>query len=216
MILNCVNPVLRYAYIHVPKTAGFFLNHNLIEHYGFVKLIDKNRAPFYYPGCLRSYKKMLSVDDATWESFDKFCFVRNPYTRLVSAFNYCMSVQKKKHVIFEKFWKEKKCTIFEFEIIYMRQHQHIEDDEGNIPMHFIGRFETLETDFQCILRDMGFEDDAHDMKKKINTTDHSKPLQFYITNNDLLAEINAFFHRDFELFGYDMVWDIRDLPKYDR
>jgi hypothetical protein len=49
--------------------------------------------------------------------------------RLISGFLYCIRYQNKKDVRFQDFWKERKCNVLEYTHIYMRQHEHFENDK---------------------------------------------------------------------------------------
>ena len=81
-----VSRKLNFIFIHIPKTAGSsigdpsykkFRKGSLIQYLG-----DEDEA---YQGHIKAIELKEKVKEP-WRDFFKFCFVRNPWDRLVSAY----------------------------------------------------------------------------------------------------------------------------------
>ena len=78
-----------------------------------------------------------------WDTYFKFCFVRNPYDRFISGWNHlAKKIPFKKYVHFDKFVDD-----MEYIHIFMPQYRHVIDFKNNLNVNFVGRFENLENDF---------------------------------------------------------------------
>lgn len=155
------------------------------EHTDYTKAIQENR-----------------VSDEFLESAFKFCFVRNPYDRLVSYYVHNLRHRPKWPKGFSEFCK------------YLRENfpseiGHNQPLGGANPqvrwiqsfdMNFIGRFEKLNEDFEDICSLIG-------VKKKIqlphkNAEDHDDYRTFY--TDEAKEVVRELYREDFELFGYEM------------
>ncbi|MEZ4874054.1 MAG: sulfotransferase family 2 domain-containing protein [Flavobacteriaceae bacterium] len=95
-----------------------------------------------------------------YERFYKFSFVRNSWARMYSWYANVMKEEwhRKLYGItnesysFEKFLKEK------INHATFSQWHFLTDFKGNVPMDFIGRFETLQEDFNIVCEHLGIED----------------------------------------------------------
>ena len=176
---------------------------------------------------------ILGMDAEKWNTYYKFCFVRNPYDRAVSGYHYITSMNDMdKLKEFEKKCQEngRKVKIFkipfhkyylnykeieEFAYIHTRLNQtmNIIDENKNIFIDFIGKFENIEEDFIKILKKIGFEDNeiVHDTGK-VNSTSHDNYKSYYI-NNDVLKEINMLYEDDFKNFEYKKIEDISQFEE---
>ena len=137
--------------------------------------------------------------DINLDEYFKFTFVRNPYDRWISLYNW-----SKKHKtipaktslldfvrngIKGKYKKHSSCR-------YISQEDWITDFDGNISVDFIGHFENLQKDFDHICKKIG-------LKMKLGRINVSTP---YATRENCCPKIKALikeYHgKDFSLFGY--------------
>lgn len=148
-----------------------------------------------------------------YPSFDsrfKFCFVRNPWERLVSWFRYHVQVipMYKKYTFeswaragFPHHWGLQNGTRYRKERRSpLDQHQFIYDDEGNLMVDFVGHMETFPEDFAHVCKTIGLEQPPMEHRNSTGPSDwrcHYNPATF-----DL---VKARFRRDIELFGYQDV-----------
>lgn len=142
------------------------------------------------------------IGQEKWDQSFKFCFVRNPWDRMVSLYNY---MKKMKRSYFVKnpnasfdFWlsghlhKSKHKGLGK-----LTQTEWISDQQGNIIVDYIGCFERLQEDFNIISSKLGF---ANELKHK-NKGEYSKHYREWYSqkNMELVAE---YFKDDIINFGY--------------
>ena len=185
---NCV-------FIHIPKTGGLSIRKGFFEKDYLGPFF--NKVPRKYRGCF------------------SFAFVRNPYERLISA--YSMFNRGPKPLIninFTDFLN----TVTDESIHYrganprrtpkqsIRHHTIPQTHPSNLIQFakYIGRYESLENDFQHICNTIGAK---FKPLPNINKSDHHTNYREYFSNDQLLI-INEFFKQDFEQLNYPMVSQI--------
>ena len=152
----------KYIFVHIQKTGGSSI-HSVFDQLGLVEdgpeyLRGKITSEFFrkkFP--YTNYWHHLKAKDIKaviplniWNSFFKFAFVRNPWDRALSIYSYRKqqvdnpkSVNYRQNIpdSFEQWLQESAPS---------PQLEHLADDNGNVLMDFIGRFENLQADFQAI------------------------------------------------------------------
>ncbi len=146
----------------------------------------------------------------------KFCFVRNPYTRLLSA--YLDKIAKNKgekwqllvqngygayadhHFSFEEFVN----SIIDQPVMYMDQHwriQYFMTYQERIKYDFIGRFEQFEEDLKNVLIQVNIDPDTYYSSVKPHQTKADLLIHQYYTKA-LLDKVYQKYQIDFKHFGY--------------
>jgi hypothetical protein len=195
-------------FIHIPKNAGMSIEKALG---GNLKRIHRgpNRGKHGTPND-KKYKK-------TWKNLDyfKFCFVRNPFDRVVSAYEYDHKMSfvkgyamRKKgadtarrlkvrslgkegfNIFIESFYKKMKKKAPP--VWYKRQQFWIR----NFKYDFIGRVENIDKDFQIVCDELGIENKL----EKINTSDRSYYKEYY--NEKSISIISDYYSKDIQRFNY--------------
>ena len=193
---NCI-------FIHIPKTAGTSIEaslgmHGDLDYVGIKPYINqrKNQDTLFGVGlqhltALQVKRKIKNYDD-----YYKFTFVRNPWSRFVSAmiFNGSLRSNLKSNLTKSEFKKNMQ------DINYSMGHfkcqlDYIEHD-GNLLVDFVGRFENLHEDYSHISSVLGVNLTLeHRMK-----TEHKHYTEYYDDETrQIVAEKYA---RDIEYFGY--------------
>jgi len=170
-------------FIHISKTGGMSIANALI----------KNGKKIGWGGhspCFRLHKVINE-----WEEYFKFCFVRNPWDRLVSGYHFL----KKKNKITVPF---KKWIIdLSMSIKWNKPHnnncqlnQIMFEDE--LCVDFVGRFENFQRDFELICKKI----DCKLPLYHINRSKHKHYSYYYDSETE---NIVAIWHKpDIEYFGY--------------
>jgi hypothetical protein len=144
----------RCIFIHVPKTAGSSIANVLFgSESGHVRYSDYQRA-----------------NPKKFESYFKFCFVRNPWDRLVSSFFFLRAGGMND---LDRAWAAENlagCADFEDFVSnwldparamsfphFRPQSWYVADGEDRVRMDFVGRFETLARDFATVAARLGRE-----------------------------------------------------------
>lgn len=147
-------------FVHVPKVAGQSIEHVLLDLHGLTwderapLLLRQNSDASLGPPRLAHLKasEYVSCGYITQKLFDsyfKFAFVRNPWSRLVSIYKYMGYSEDMpfKKFVFDEIL-EKGCGANRWFI--EPQHEYVFNDKGEQLVDFIGRFEDLQGGFDFV------------------------------------------------------------------
>ena len=193
----------KFIFIHIPKAAGSSITNALRipvdGHHPLSKILKNNIHSIY-------------ENRRNCDKYFKFCFVRNPWDRAVSAFEYMRKGgegrnNKDDYRDFKKYFSNPQ-SFQEFiksdtfnEVLRGNQ-QHFTPMTYYIDgsVDFIGKFENLQEDFDTICDKIGIP------KQKLphrNKTKHKHYTEYYDEETkQIVAEKYA---KDIEYFGYDKV-----------
>lgn len=194
-ILPCFDEY-QCIFIHIPKVAGTSMKNILFPN---AKGIGHKLAMDCY------------LDDP--EKFEKyfvFAFVRNPYDRLVSAYNYLMQGGKGGSADIQ--FRDRYLTAYEdfTDFIvrglnkpetachwhFMQQHYYVVNFECEVIVDFIGHFENVEEDFNKVTQKLGIDAVLPHRNKSVRDTYQS----YYTEETRKIAY--GYYKKDFELLGY--------------
>ena len=199
----------RFIFFHLYKVAGTSVTRALDKYESKPPLIGKafrrlNMTPLMpFPRWrafpthtdARMAKKLLP--EKTFNRFFKFAFVRNPWDWQVSLYHYAM--QEKRHPQYEL-----TRTFRDFdEYLHWRvtedrrlQKDFFTDENGNIVVDFIGKYENLDEDFGHVCKILGLDTEL----PHLNKSDHHDYRSYY---SDRTRELIALhFEEDIQLFNY--------------
>jgi hypothetical protein len=224
----------RCVFIHIPKTGGISVDHVFLGLVGLTwdtresLLLRGNDDPAKGPPRLAHLKgtEYVSCGHLSGEQFDtyfKFSFVRNPWDRVVSEYKYRGHPMRMsfKTWLFEHLpepgFTDAYCHI-------VPQHEFIYDEKGRLLADFVGRFETLQADFDVVCRRLGIPrtslphenrslearriQSLNDVKKRIRRWLWTlRPRNVYPHYTDYYddesrASVAERYRTDIELFGY--------------
>lgn len=185
----------RCIFVHIPKTGGVSIAAALFGRGG------NTHAP------LSTVEEGLAPGE--FRSYFKFCFVRNPWDRLVSAYEFlrvgvaddeydkAMSDKIAAMGDFETFVEWLRDTEAREHLLFLPQHHYVCSKEKEMGMDFVGRFENLESDVAEVAARLGIEATL----PHLNAAPARRPYREYYTPET--AEIvGAVYARDVQLFGY--------------
>ena len=191
------NPILslflekKCVFFHIPKTAGISISNSL---FGDVKW--GHRSVGFYKS---------HYGEKVFNSLYKFCFVRNPYDRLFSAYTFLKEGGiNNQDLEFSNSYLQEFASFDEFvlkglekeEIMnwvhFKPQYTFVCDENDNIVMDFVGKMENLNADFNAVCKHLNIESEL----QKLNMSATKK--------NDFSEEVKTMiklkYQKDFNLF----------------
>jgi hypothetical protein len=208
----------KFIFFHIAKAAGSSIKEALKSYAQEPEKFKINRPPrmlgdkinpFYeiwesslWQAKARDVKKELPAE--VYNSFYKFAFVRNPWDWQVSYYHFIL--KEKTHIRYELV---KSMDSFEKYLEWVintknpfpkgtnkLQREHITDSEGKLIIDFIGRYETLETDFNDVCQLLNLQTSL----PHLNTSKHRNYQEYY--NAKTIKLVEEHFQEDIALFGY--------------
>jgi chondroitin 4-sulfotransferase 11 len=183
-------------FIHIPKNAGTSVRSNL--------KLDSNLG--HQP--LSWYE---NLDNDKYKSYFKFCFVRNPWDRLVSAYFYLKEKQSSRRssiaardltnhfqsfddfvihwINDENIYKEK---------VFFPQHYFMKNQMGILSMDFVGRVENINSDIETIMNAIGMSNQSK--LSNINKSKRDSYKNYYSIKSRKIVE--TIYSEDIKLFDY--------------
>lgn len=213
-----INFEKKIIYIHIPKTAGSYIQYILMKNYN---CFSYNCCSYEYRKISFSYKEYplvkyfsrpdilepigINIDELS--SYKKFTFVRNPYNRFISAWEFLIEKDfLDEEITFEELIINKDTyDSLVYNHLFVTQSEHMKGWDFDE----IGQFETLEQDLKCILSGYGFKITHEETVK--NKTINKKDISFYFNNSNFIEFINSYFDEDFLNFGYEKMKLKNDL-----
>lgn len=203
----------KFLFVHVPKAAGVSVTQGLAPHAHRPEQLPINRllnrfgvhtnlmlGPYTWRWFRLHHSAQIirrHLPARVYNQLFKFAFVRNPWDTAVSFYHYClehpthhrhrMAVRLGSFTEFIKWRASRKPHL---------QANMVCDHHNRLLVDFLGRFETLEEDFQHVCRRIGIQAQL----PRLNTSQHRDYRSYY---NDHTAELVASrWRRDIDLFGY--------------
>lgn len=217
-------------YVHIPKTAGqsveqFFMDLLGLdwEHDREALLLQSNDDPARGTEKLAHLSASEYVDcgylpQQEFSAYFKFSFVRNPWSRILSEYRYRNYFH---HLSFRDFvlnklprpgWDDQYRHV-------MPQYDMLHDRQGNLLVDFVGRFESLQQDFDKVCERLGIVDSrlphrnrsdkkSRDLKRKIRNflfmngeNRFQNMAEFY--DDETRAAVTEYYRKDIDAFGYE-------------
>lgn len=216
-------------YVHVPKTGGQSVEQFFIDLLGLDW--DRDRAGLLIKrnenrGCGTEKLAHLSASEyvacghVSGEDFSalfKFSFVRNPWSRILSEYRYrnYFRHQSFRDFVLNKLpepgWGDDYRHV-------MPQYDMLHDGQGKLLVDFVGRFETLQQDFDRVCEKLGIPESrlphrnrsdkkSRDLKRTVrnllymNGENRKRGLRdFY--DDETRKAVARYYEKDIEAFGY--------------
>lgn len=199
----------KFIFVHIRKAAGSSIRDTL-EPLSIQKPTDtlskiKSRVlrmerdyhkyAFRQHDDINAAKRLMPPE--LFESYFKFAFVRNPWDRLISEYEFIR--RRPDHGRHSKVMKMEFDQYIRYQSKRFDAHQinMLADSKGQLLMDFIGRFENLHEDWNFVTDKLGIVNKELSHRKKAGIKDYAS----YYTpeTRALVAEL---WKRDIEAFGY--------------
>ena len=239
-----INHELKAIFIHIPKNGGCFIENILCKYYGFeldyiikpdnygfdenedtISLSIQKKGVLHYYMNSKYINEKYEMTPEKWKTYYKFTFVRNPYTKIISSYEFLRNeffkdnTNNKWFPTFQEFLKiqtdsiehdfykqSHKMYYRHYYHTFIRQNEHLLNNDNKINIDFIGSFENLNEDLIKILKKIGVNQIKHinkiEQNIKINIS-VKKDIDFYY-DDKILDFVNNYFKDDFIIFQYPM------------
>jgi len=234
-----INHDLKAIYIHIPKNGGLYAQSVLEKFYNFKTIFftrddhkefndfasekpndSKGFIQLRKKGIFRYYKGstqhdgLANITEEQWNSYYKFTIIRNPYDKIVSAWNYLKNTKIIDDLSFAEFLKEyDKCNDYSFTHAFISQFDHLIDEKGILNINYFCKFENLNEDLVNVLLEIGCE--IKHEKLILNGTiincSTKKENYSHFYNDQIIALVNQYLKDDFDNFKYKMCETIDEL-----
>lgn len=199
----------RCVFVHIPKTGGTSIEDAIWEKprrtedlwMGFVSPTHNK----YQTGGLQHLQARhirTEVGEEIFRSYFKFAIVRNPWDKAVSQWRYL----SQRRDLRDYLGVPANATLAHYldtvavsdHVQVMAQAEFVCDDDGQLMVDMLGRFETLEADARAIFARIGLPE-AH--LPHVTKSERAADYRIYYDagTRERVAELYA---RDIELFGY--------------
>lgn len=186
-------------FIHIPKCAGISVSRGL-----FGGLAGTHNS-------IKTFQLVYSKEEL--EQYFKFTFVRNPWDRLHSAYEF---LRRGGLTHEDKQWAEGNLSRFTSFGQFVRewvtptnvnswqhfkpQHRFITDPAGNMPLDYIGYFENIRADFENIANILGIDTKLPHHNSGFGNSHDAYPSHYDAETREIVANV---YKRDIDLLGYD-------------
>jgi len=214
---------LKTIFVHIPKTAGQSIEQVFLSHLGLdqqsrsVLLLREKRDHEQGPPRLAhltaaEYTGCDFLSQQQFHSYFSFAFVRNPWSRVKSFYTYLQFYKKMSFTEFVLCELEKQMQGGYLGWFLKPQTEYVFDSNDQQLIDFVGRFESLQEDFDAVMQQLGLPQTElpflnsseavakllNDENEYIQVTQHS-----YYDNDAIVNKIAELYARDVALLGYE-------------
>jgi len=208
-----------FIFCHIPKTGGGSVRETLYPHCGeHIKgseivasgsgRMETSAGNVVVGQYLRPHLPMRLgqkiLGKYRFKEYFKFAFVRNPWDRFVSFYHFFC--QNEEHRRYEEVRKLSFTTFIDnlsgdqqYWTKFLAQKDFVYDEEGNLLVDFVGRFETLQKDLDSVSDKLGIKS-LKLPEQHVHKTDHKRYTKYY--NNSTRKKIARVAKLDIKTFGY--------------
>jgi len=199
---------LKFLFIAVPKTGTHAYRFALRPHLGesdeeqvglFVnKRFSNDEIAKIKHGHITAGQMKKVLDPKIWNTYYKYAVVRNPWDRYIS---FCFFMHRK-NPDFQKNPTTFLNRIIENpkarkRILFVPQSEFLYDDNGELLVDELGRFENLQTSYDAMAHRLNIDGQK---LEKINNSEHGLYRKYY--DEALKEKVGEFYKADIEHFNY--------------
>jgi len=203
------------VFIWIPKCAGTSI-YSTLKKFNCLKLLNTEMIKYHFPnkGLVTfghmHYREIVEkelINTKFRENALKFSFVRNPYDRFISLFEYfklmgrldaCFTFEKFSELALMKDYSQIGLFNDNGKFSHMNsQFNYLTNAQGKIMADFVGRFENLQNDFTKVLYELNISGKL----LRLNKTER-KPHNFYYSNSQTISNVYKAYEEDFDTFKY--------------
>ena len=206
----------KFVFVHIQKNAGTSITKYLDKYItyqdlllGCTKFGEKINGSYRKKFDLHKhvYARVIKniMGDETWQNYFSFSFVRNPYDRAVSLYNWCRKGKFKFPVCQEALQAENFSQFIRGECFGQlpNQLEYLTDDRGNIIVDFIGKQESIQEDFDRVCQKLEIpSDNMNQARHSFRTRRPQDSYQSYFKSDKDIELVQNQFRSDLKFFDY--------------
>lgn len=220
-------------FVHVPKVAGQSIEHMFLQELGLdwdqraslllrKKLMNEEGPERLAHLTAKEYTSLGYIEPQKFNTYFKFSFVRNPYKRVLSFYNflgYSRVISLKTFI--EKVIPKK---IEERDFFFLSQYEYLYDDNGTLLVDYVGKLESIKTDIKSVILRTGLKNASlpHVNKSKgewkraikilimnpalftkLSFGNYKKSFEAQFTE-EMKSKVANLYPLDFKVFNYDL------------
>jgi hypothetical protein len=198
-------------HIHIPKCAGTSIDKAICGR--VTNEFDKKNKLWKQHATAQQAKKYYA-SEKQWNDYFKFAIIRNPFDRIVSSYNWlCRKIKPsnfRDRLLFKDFIyrRGKFKDLLNSSLIIKKENRYhqirsstdyIMDENDNIIVDYIGRFENLKDDWNFICEKIGTKIELVHHNK--HSRDHKHYRDYY--DDETREFVAKACEKDLKLFGYE-------------
>jgi hypothetical protein len=198
-------------FIHIPKTAGTFIQNNITNGIDIVKHEGEHPSclskPFIQKNCKYNWDSYLLTDNLFLSCDIKFTVIRNPYDMLKSYFlsrwgDYDLGIKDKLPKADFKTLINKYCTDKDWHIPLLQKflYHQIFDDNGNSCCDYAIIYDHLDEGLQELFKLFGCTSLTY-KKEMINRSNTENYKKYY--HNEMIELVENKCRLELEMFNFD-------------
>lgn len=184
-----INSKDKWAFVHIPKTGGTSISHVL-------KTQENTTNPAGHDS--------LRILEYNLSEYFKFSLVRNPFTRIASA--YFHEIRKTEHMSFEHFLQNAN----EYDLWFLNQSYYTHEcGSSDKEMSYVGRYENYNEDVSYLFNKLDIDENIPHMNRNPMYDKHPNLNQqkFYkhLYSEEWMKDwVRERYYNDFKIFNYGM------------
>ncbi len=203
----------KFIFVHIQKNAGTTITIYLDKYLNYQDMVigatefGEKIQPFFkkkYNLQKHSHAKRIKAvtGDEVWNNYFSFSFVRNPWDRMVSLYNYCCKGKYKFPICKEAIEAGSFSQFIRGQCFQSLPQQlaYLTDKQGNVLVDFIGKQESIQKDFDYVCEQLQVPStDIQKFKHNVKTFDN---YQDYYNSDEDIDIVKNKFASDINFFGY--------------
>jgi len=207
----------KFIFFATPRTGSATIR-NVLDKYSDISSIlisDITKDfPFYHHISALELKRIFECRGWNWDSYEKFCFVRNPYDRVVSLYHHYLRMRKNWKVRNMKTFKTKLKFIitrppsFRDYVMNINTNDRLPtslesflcDEDGKILVNEILMYENLKDDLQRFLKKLNISVTPEEIPHLNASADRKQYRQYY--DEELIKKVKNLYEYEFKRFKY--------------
>ena len=196
-LFKMISHKFQYIFIHIPKCGGTSIEKSLLESEGVAFPTESDTMPLKHltkdvgdKYLLGKGRQHMTISDYPKINYFKFAFIRNPWDKMVSEWEWRRTLTNTRVGSFDDFILNPPYDIFPEHL--RPQVQYIDNS-----LSYLGRFENIQADFDCVSEKLGL--DRIELTRQ-NKTDRGPYWEYY--NDETRSIIAVRYAQDIELFKY--------------